>query len=227
MVLCLKESGIKAGDAEKHVRRLVEHEKKEKMLKALGFLKKTIKSTHKCEICGKMYSTLSILKAHQVRHRKKEDLPFACESCDFRAASKIELFRHAYKHTSKQMYICEICGSTFSRDTCLREHIEYVHVKANKLKCAQCDFVTCRRASMRNHILTHQGTRPVIACPVCGVTFKLKSNLKSHLLSHTSLLVVISFRNVTRGNTKEFEDTMISYVISEGIFLVISIRSVT
>lgn len=76
-------------------------------------------------------------EAHQVRHRKKEDLPFSCESCDFRAASKIELFRHTYKHTNKQMYICEICGSTFSRDTCLREHIEYVHVKANKLKCAQ------------------------------------------------------------------------------------------
>nr|XP_045623954.1 uncharacterized protein LOC123773975 isoform X1 [Procambarus clarkii] len=146
--------------------------------------KKTVKSQYKCEECGKMYSTMSILKTHQVRHRDKADLPFKCAKCDFSAASKIELFRHSYKHTDTQLYICEICGNTFSRDTSLREHIEYVHAKSRRLKCALCNFVTHRRTTIRNHMLTHEGARPIIACPVCGVTFRSKRNLRAHLYSH-------------------------------------------
>ncbi|XP_042214389.1 zinc finger protein 510-like [Homarus americanus] len=214
---CLKESGIKAGDADRGGKKTNEQQEKvgeneakasvhvteeeeeeddpktevqnvyvcdtveavDKVLK-----KKSIKSQYKCDECGKMYSTMSILKTHQIRHRDKADLPFKCNECDFSAASKIELFRHAYKHTDIQLYICEICGNTFSRDTSLREHIEYVHAKTRILKCAQCNFVTYRRSCMRNHVLTHEGTRPVIACPVCGVTFRSKRNLRAHLFSH-------------------------------------------
>ncbi|XP_069951059.1 uncharacterized protein [Cherax quadricarinatus] len=146
--------------------------------------KKSVKSQFKCEKCGKMYSTISILKAHQVRHRDKADLPFQCEKCDFRAASKIELLRHSYKHTDTQLYVCEICGNTFSRDSSLKEHIEYVHAKTRRLKCALCNYVTHRCATMRNHLMIHEGARPVIACPVCGVTFRSKRNLRAHLFSH-------------------------------------------
>lgn len=213
---CLKESGIKGGDAERCGKKIneqqvkveesepktegldkEEHEENERKNEAQSIYvcdtledvdkvprKRSMKSQHKCEECGKMYSTLSILKTHQIRHRNKEDLPFRCEKCNFTAASKIELFRHSYKHTDAQLYICEICGNTFSRDTSLREHIEYVHAKTRRMKCALCNFVTHRRTTIRNHLLTHEGTQPVIACPVCGVTFRSKRNLRAHLFSH-------------------------------------------
>ncbi|CAL4125079.1 unnamed protein product, partial [Meganyctiphanes norvegica] len=142
-------------------------------------------SGYKCDECGKLYTSMSILKSHQVRHRKKEDLPFKCEKCDFRSAAKIDMFRHQYKHSKSQVYICEICGTTFARDTSLREHIEYVHAKTLKLKCWICDFVTHRRSSMRVHIQGHKNAQHVaIACPICGATYKAKNHLRAHLLTH-------------------------------------------
>ncbi|KAK4329343.1 hypothetical protein Pmani_000292 [Petrolisthes manimaculis] len=146
--------------------------------------KKSIKSELKCEVCGKMYSTLSILKTHQIRHLPKEELPFRCSSCPFTAASRIELSRHQNKHVDEHMYVCEVCGNTFSRDTTLREHIQFVHTKKQQFKCAICEFTTHRPSTMRKHLEGHTQVEPVVVCPVCGALFKSKRNLKAHLLSH-------------------------------------------
>ncbi|XP_076031247.1 uncharacterized protein LOC143019490 [Oratosquilla oratoria] len=147
--------------------------------------KKKIHTPYKCNICGKCYTTKSILKVHKIRHYSKEDLPFKCSNCEFRAASKIELFRHRLKHTKDQFYVCEICGKSFVRDTSLREHILNIHAKATKFKCALCDYETFRKMAMRQHLRSHMPASPAVACPVCNATFKAKQNLRAHLLSHT------------------------------------------
>ncbi|XP_068243260.1 protein suppressor of hairy wing-like isoform X2 [Palaemon carinicauda] len=207
---CLKESGIKAvgervdeqekeNASEPGKQSLKDDEEEQKISPKKVFIcnslesvksvpkKKLGASKFKCDECGKMYSSLSVLKTHQIRHRKKEDLPFACKTCDFRSASKIELFRHSLKHEKTLVYACNICDKQFSRDTGLREHIQYVHAKSQVLKCGICQFSTHRRNTMRNHLQTHQGATPVIACPVCGVTFRSKTNLRTHLFSHAGL----------------------------------------
>ncbi|KAK7083328.1 hypothetical protein SK128_004293 [Halocaridina rubra] len=101
---------------------------------------------------------------------------------------EIELVRHNLKHGSPVVFTCKLCGKAFSRDTGLREHIEYIHARTHTFKCGMCKFSTHRRSNMRNHLKLHTGTAvPVIACPICGVTFKSKTSLKTHLYSHAGL----------------------------------------
>ena len=98
-----------------------------------------------CEICGKILSAKTYLRAH-MRTVHKNDLykfdesnasknenpkksrGFDCEYCDKSLGSEYNLQRHIQVvHKKDQLCKCEVCGATFARLRSLNQHKEKVH----------------------------------------------------------------------------------------------------
>ena len=92
------------------------------------------KKSHKCETCGKKFSSNSNLWSHNAYvHGNKKD--HKCEICGKGFSTKSDLLKHGkYVHEGLRNYKCETCGKGFHRPCRLKEHIENVH--ENVFNCA-------------------------------------------------------------------------------------------
>ncbi|XP_063630744.1 oocyte zinc finger protein XlCOF6-like [Cydia splendana] len=120
--------------------------------------KQKFKLDNMCEICGKAYSCLALLKTHQMRHTG--DRPFKCTECPkgFVTATLLRclalLKTHQMRHTGDRPFKCTECPKGF--------------VTATLLRCL---------ALLKTHQMRHTGDRP-FKCTECPKGFDTATLLR-------------------------------------------------
>ncbi|XP_074503324.1 uncharacterized protein LOC141774507 [Sebastes fasciatus] len=147
----------------------------------------TGEKTCHCDICGKGYSCVSLLKTHKMTHFEKT---FVCDVCGKSFYHACHLKRHKLVHREVRPYQCSTCGKGFNQAANLRSH-EVIHTGEKPL----CSICGKSYRSLRNHVISkHPHELPadelsagdaIITCEVCGRTFASPSQFKIHQRSHT------------------------------------------
>ncbi|KAM4730321.1 uncharacterized protein FYW61_010589 [Anableps anableps] len=144
------------------------------------------KSCH-CDICGKGYSCISVLKTHRVTHFNKT---LICEVCGKAFYHASHLTRHKLVHQEVRPFSCSTCNRSFTQATNLLSH-QATHTGERQL-CSVCGkSFRC----LKNHMISkHSHELPaselpaadaIISCQVCGKKFPNPSQYKAHQRSHT------------------------------------------
>ncbi|CAG9568325.1 unnamed protein product [Danaus chrysippus] len=135
---------------------------------------------HQCDVCGKILSTKSNLKAHKICHTDLR--PYKCEFCPSAFRGHSALFQHKKVHTGETPYHCEYCSKQFSRRTGLVNHIR-VHTGEKLFNCTICFKNFVQSAQLSIHMKRHKGDKTYL-CQECGKGFPIKADLKVHQRTH-------------------------------------------
>lgn len=138
------------------------------------------KMPHQCDVCGKILSTKSNLKAHKICHTDVR--PYKCTECPATFRGHSALFQHKKVHTKETPYHCEYCPKQFSRRTGLVNHIR-VHTGEKLYSCGICFKNFVQSAQLSIHVKRHMGDKPFL-CQDCGKGFPIKSDLRVHQRIH-------------------------------------------
>uniref|UniRef100_A0A0M3I8X0 C2H2-type domain-containing protein n=1 Tax=Ascaris lumbricoides TaxID=6252 RepID=A0A0M3I8X0_ASCLU len=118
------------------------------------------KSRWTCRICGKMLSSKRSFDEHSNIHNQSR--PFACEHCDYAAASQMTLRRHNLRnHTPRQAwgYQCPYCPELYMEPASYQQHVASRHFgKSATFGCplAGCSFTTRCSGHFRDHLSKHR-----------------------------------------------------------------------
>jgi len=153
-----------------------------------GSLRKKGKSCM-CTVCGKTLSNSSTLKCHLALHDSSYG-KHKCEDCGklYTTENLLNLHRRTqHEGDNKRInntFPCEICGKILTRATGLRDHIKLVHDKIFDKECPHCEFKASTNVDLKKHIEgNHLGIRHT--CDQCGMEFKYSNNLSQHKKVHS------------------------------------------
>ena len=138
---------------------------------------------HKCDVCGKGFSTLSDCNTHQHFVHHKKTFPCPIKKCRARKSSKKELNDHIKSSHPVWNFKCEVCTMSFEHASGLSQHM-LTHSQVKPFLCKHCGKRFLLQYSFEKHLLIHTGDRPH-KCDVCDRAFTQKSGLERHLLLHT------------------------------------------
>ncbi|XP_021562903.1 zinc finger and BTB domain-containing protein 11 [Carlito syrichta] len=160
---------------------------------------------YKCPLCKKQFQYSASLRAHLIRHTRK-DAPtsssssstsneasgssekgrtkreFICSICGRTLPKLYSLRIHMLKHTGVKPHACQVCGKTFIYKHGLKLH-QSLHQSQKQFQCELCvkSFVTKR--SLQEHMSIHTGESKYL-CSVCGKSFHRGSGLSKHFKKH-------------------------------------------
>ncbi|KAK2824727.1 hypothetical protein Q5P01_021902 [Channa striata] len=147
----------------------------------------TGEKTCHCDICGKGYTCISVLKTHRMTHFEKT---FICDICGKSFYHACHLTRHKLVHQEVRPYQCSTCGKGFTQAANLRSH-QVIHTGDRQL----CSICGKSYRCLKNHVISkHSHELPVdelpardsiITCEVCGKKFPNPSQFRVHQRSHT------------------------------------------
>ncbi|KAL6084968.1 hypothetical protein STEG23_024401 [Scotinomys teguina] len=161
---------------------------------------------YKCPLCKKQFQYSASLRAHLIRHTRKDSpsssssnstsneasgassekgrtkREFICSICGRTLPKLYSLRIHMLKHTGVKPHACQVCGKTFIYKHGLKLH-QSLHQSQKQFQCELCvkSFVTKR--SLQEHMSIHTGESKYF-CSVCGKSFHRGSGLSKHLKKH-------------------------------------------
>ncbi|XP_065088201.1 zinc finger protein ZFP2-like [Ochlerotatus camptorhynchus] len=138
---------------------------------------------YQCHECGKVYSSLSLLRAHENKHAEVK--PHECDVCFKRFYSEAVLKQHKLIHTQSKTLACSICGMTFRTKMFLVNHYR-VHSDDKPFVCDVCHKPFRHSSSLFTHKKIHNPNMQY-KCSECGKGFTDTANLKRHMVSHTGI----------------------------------------
>ena len=141
-------------------------------------------SFYYCKLCNINFGENEYQK-HWEKHRHGKQLNKICDTCGKVFKAKSSWFTHLRSHNvvkSNNMYVCKICGKTFSLPGLLKRHIK-VHSKERPLVCEICGKRFKLSKSLNRHRRIHSDVKE--CCEFCGKGFNSSCNLRAHLRSHT------------------------------------------
>ncbi|CAD6186894.1 unnamed protein product [Caenorhabditis auriculariae] len=112
-----------------------------------------------CSVCRKELSSKRSYTEHMNIH--KGTRPFACENCDYAAASQMTLHRHKLRnHTprSEWGYKCPYCSESYMEPASYQQHVQANHVgRSATYGCpsAACNFISKSQRHFREHLIKH------------------------------------------------------------------------
>jgi len=136
---------------------------------------------YSCDQCKARFYTKYHLERHLECHSKTKT--FQCPHCTHSTHSEMLLKRHlSNMHTSRDPYVCNICGATTKFKMSLIEH-QRRHYNDKPYKCTECSYCAVSSSNVARHSLIHKGR--TYQCDVCQKKFVYKSHLKRHQVIHT------------------------------------------
>ncbi|KAI5704995.1 hypothetical protein M8J75_010858 [Diaphorina citri] len=132
---------------------------------------------YECKTCKKTFVSKYTYKAHLVTHTDRKR-PFSCEKCDKSFYTQQNLVQHEKTHSGSKDFVCTECGKAFGTLRNLEVHLA-VHTGNRPFICRVCGKSFVRKAEVKDHERTHTGEKPY-QCEFCGAQFSQRSNLQSH-----------------------------------------------
>ncbi|XP_061734016.1 histone H4 transcription factor isoform X2 [Nerophis ophidion] len=130
--------------------------------------------------CDAFFKIRYRLREHMRSHTQKRLV--ACPTCGSMFSSNTKLFDHLHRQAEPMdSLVCEHCGKAFSSERLLRDHVRQ-HV--NQVKCPFCDMTCTTLAALKIHIrFRHCDERP-FPCDFCDKRFKNQRDLQKHTDVH-------------------------------------------
>jgi len=119
----------------------------------------------------------------QQKEKKRRD----CDKCgmNFHALSKYEI--HMNRHAGVKNFQCTTCDKFYSSKKVMEQHVDVVHLEKKDFVCNVCGSSFGRNSTLRVHILCHSKDLP-FRCGFCNAGYKEKRNLIKHTLkSHPQI----------------------------------------
>jgi len=132
-----------------------------------------------CDKCGKTFTTVASLKAHEDIH---SDMVYCCAACGKLYTCNRSLKTHMKEKHGNRKFICPICGRVFTHATSHARHI-MVHTGEKPWKCDKCPLSFIRETRLRDHRLTHFDEKNY-ECDVCHMKFKNNAQRIKHSNVH-------------------------------------------
>ncbi|KAM9801464.1 histone H4 transcription factor [Neosynchiropus ocellatus] len=130
--------------------------------------------------CDAYFKIRYRLREHMRSHTQERLV--ACPTCGSMFSSNTKLFDHLQRQAEPvESLVCEHCGKCFPSERLLRDHVRQ-HV--NQVKCPLCDMSCTTLAALKIHIrFRHCDERP-FACDFCDKRFKNQRDCHKHAEVH-------------------------------------------
>lgn len=136
-----------------------------------------------CEICEKMYSSVSKYNRHYKENHAKNIQRYRCKECSKTFKRKSHLNRHIKALHLNQKLQCPLCVSRYMEKRALTCHLKNKHASYRCLKCgvvlplSEKDRHRCDTKSIRSSWKNKK------TCPICSKTYQRYGYLKKHLIN--------------------------------------------
>ncbi|XP_028320650.1 histone H4 transcription factor [Gouania willdenowi] len=130
--------------------------------------------------CDAFFKIRYRLREHMRSHTQERVV--ACPTCGSSFSSNTKLFDHLQRQAAPlESLMCDHCGKAFPTERLLRDHVRQ-HV--NQVKCPFCDMTCTTLAALKIHIrFRHCDERP-FPCDFCDKRFKNQRDLQKHTEVH-------------------------------------------
>ncbi|KAF7660802.1 hypothetical protein LDENG_00274920 [Lucifuga dentata] len=130
--------------------------------------------------CDAFFKIKYRLREHMRSHTQERVV--ACPTCGSMFSSNTKLFDHLHRQAEPvESLECEHCGKGFANERLLRDHVRQ-HV--NNVKCPICDMSCTTLGAVKIHIrFRHCDERP-FPCDFCDKSFKNQRDLQKHTDIH-------------------------------------------
>lgn len=159
-----------------------------------------------CSVCGKAFSSVSILNIH-IREKHLPDTDprryFKCSRCDSKFDTEYHLRVHNLTHKNVRTYTCDYCQREYNNRKNFVNHMYAIHSNLRTIySCSYCPKGFRSRDHRDDHENTHTGKRPN-QCMLCSKDFASTAALRRHTKAHKDDTHKLSKTETTNSDSKD------------------------